>query len=130
MKKFTGVLFLALVLTSCSMGRNMTPSENNPMDHIPGVTSPAPSDANAEKNDVSTSGSANQSILSEADAKKIALEKVPGAQESDIREWKLDRDDGRQEYEGKIIYEKQEYEFEIDALTGEIIGWDAESVLD
>ena len=48
----------------------------------------------------------------------------------DIYEWKLDYDDGRTEYEGKIIYGGMEYEFTINAATGAVTEWDAESVYD
>lgn len=68
--------------------------------------------------------------VSEAEAKKIALAQVPGAKESDIRGFKLDYDDGRIQYEGKIIYNEMEYEFEIDGHSGAIRDWDAESVYD
>ena len=66
--------------------------------------------------------------VSEADAKKTALDRVSGATDRDIYEWKLDYDDGRPEYEGKIIYGGTEYEFTIDAATGSVIEWDAEKV--
>lgn len=54
-----------------------------------------------------------------------ALSKVSGATENDIR-IKLDFDDGRYKYEGDIIYNRIEYDFEIDANTGEVIGWSEE----
>ena len=63
-------------------------------------------------------------------AKQIALAKVPGASTANIYEFKLDSDDGRLEYEGKIIYNTMEYEFSVDATTGNIIGWDVESIYD
>lgn len=63
-------------------------------------------------------------------AKQIALAKVPGASTANIYEFKLDYDDGRLEYEGKIIYNTMEYEFSVDATTGNIIGWDVESIYD
>ena len=66
--------------------------------------------------------------VSEADAKKTALDRVSGATDRDLYEWKLDYDDGRPEYEGKIIYGGTEYEFTIDAATGSVIEWDAEKV--
>ena len=66
--------------------------------------------------------------VSEADAKKTALDRVSGATDKDLYEWKLDYDDGRPEYEGKIIYGGTEYEFTIDAATGSVIEWDAEKV--
>ena len=70
----------------------------------------------------------NNVTVSEADAKKTALDRVSGATDKDIYEWKLDYDDGRPEYEGKIIYGGTEYEFTIDAATGSIIEWDAETI--
>ncbi len=67
-------------------------------------------------------------VITEERAKEIALEKVPGATDADIREFRKDFDDGREEYEGKIIYNNTEYEFEINAKTGEVITWESESV--
>ena len=67
--------------------------------------------------------------ISEADAKKIALEKVPGATESNLR-IKTDYDDGIMKYEVKIVYNEMKYEFEIDAATGTILEWESESVYD
>ena len=66
--------------------------------------------------------------VSEADAKKTALDRVSGATDKDLYEWKLDYDDGRPEYEGKIIYGGTEYEFTIDAATGSVMECDAEKV--
>ena len=66
--------------------------------------------------------------VTEASAKKTALSRVSGATEKDIYEWKLDYDDGRTEYEGKIIYGGMEYEFTINAATGAVTEWDVESV--
>ncbi len=79
-----------------------------------------------EGNTAGTDG--NNVTVSEADAKKTALDRVSGATEKDIYEWKLDYDDGRPEYEGKIIYGGTEYEFTIDAATGSVMEWDAEKV--
>ena len=70
----------------------------------------------------------NNVTVSEADAKKTALDRVSGATDKDIYEWKLDYDDGRPEYEGKIIYAGTEYEFTIDASTGSVLEWDAEKI--
>ena len=68
--------------------------------------------------------------VTEATAKKTALSRVSGATEKDIYERKLDYDDGRTEYEGKIIYGGMEYEFTINAATGAVTEWDVESVYD
>lgn len=70
------------------------------------------------------------SAITEEDAKALAIAKVPGAALTDIREFKADSDDGRMEYEGTIVYDKTEYDFEIDAATGEFLSWEAESIFD
>lgn len=69
-------------------------------------------------------GNANVAVSLE-EATKIALDKVPGATEQDIR-INLEQDDGRQKYEGDIIYEQKEYDFEIDANSGEVLEWNEE----
>lgn len=74
---------------------------------------------------VSTGSSAT---VSEATAKQTALARVSGATEKDVYEWKLDYDDGRPEYEGKIIYGGTEYEFTIDATSGTVTEWDSEAL--
>ena len=73
------------------------------------------------------SGSAN--CKTEDEIRAIALAKVPGATDSDITLY-LDEDDGRLQYEGRIIYQNMKYEFEIDAYSGAIRDWDAESVFE
>ena len=73
-------------------------------------------------------GTGNSATVSEATAKQTALSRVSGATGKDIYEWKLDYDDGRPEYEGKIIYGGTEYEFTIDATSGTITEWDTEAV--
>ena len=55
------------------------------------------------------------------------MSQVPGATDSDIR-IQSDYDDGRAVYEGKIIYNEIEYEFEINAADGTILEWEAGSV--
>lgn len=62
-------------------------------------------------------------IVSEKAAKETALAKVPGASQSDIRKFKLDKDDGKLEYDGTIIYGGKKYEFTIDAKNGKITEW-------
>ena len=68
------------------------------------------------------------SKISAQKAKELALAQVPGASESDIWEFDTDYDDGRIEYEGKIIYDGMEYEFEIDAYSGAFRSWEAEPI--
>lgn len=69
-------------------------------------------------------GSADVAVSME-EAAAIALERVPGAAQSDVR-IELDYDDGVYKYEGDIIYEQREYDFEIDANTGTILEWSEE----
>mgnify|MGYP005799751775 FL=1 len=73
------------------------------------------------------SGAANNAevAVSLEEESAIALEKVPGATENDLR-IELDYDDGRYRYEGDIIYQQVEYDFEINADTGEVIEWSEE----
>lgn len=71
----------------------------------------------------------NSGLISEKKASKIALGQVDGATESDLRIHQ-DTDDGRTVYEVSIIYNEMEYEFEIDAQSGDIIDWSSESVYD
>lgn len=77
----------------------------------------------------STQSGDNSTYIGEEKAKSIALEKVSGATESDIRLY-LDYEDGMAVYEGSIVFDSMEYEFEIDATTGTIVDWNVESVLD
>ncbi len=81
-------------------------------------------DADAESYAPQTS-----TVVSEDTVKKTVLAKVPGATESDLK-MHLETDDGRQQYEGTIIYDEMKYEFEVDAYSGAIREWDAESVYD
>lgn len=81
--------------------------------------------APAEQN----SGS-DEAMISEEEARALALAQVPGASAGDIREFETDYDDGRLEYEGKIYFDHMEYEFEIDGYSGAIRTWEAESIYD
>ena len=75
-----------------------------------------------------TSPSAAGSVLSKDRAQEIALAKVPGATADHIKKLKLDWDDGRQIYEVEIIYSGTEYELDIDAVSGAILKFEAESI--
>ena len=81
-------------------------------------------DFDAEGYTPSTGGTT--SAITADQAKQIALAEVPGATESDIYEFEVDRDDGRIEYEGSIYYDGTEYEFTIDGYSGAIRSWEAE----
>lgn len=76
------------------------------------------------------SGTSSLGIISETDAKKLVLARVPGASDTNFKKFNLDFDDGRYEYEGELVYNNIEYEFEIDAYSGNFRDWDAESIYD
>lgn len=80
--------------------------------------------AGSQSNSVSSSASNNVQITRE-EAVKLALDRVPGATEQNLK-IKLDYDDGYYKYEGDIIYDQKEYEFEIDANTGIFLEWSEE----
>ena len=75
----------------------------------------------SSRNTGSTSGVA----VTLEEAQNIALERVPGASAQNIS-IELDEDDGWYIYEGDIVYDGMEYEFEIDANTGNILKWEEE----
>ena len=73
------------------------------------------------------SADASGAAVSEEAAIDLVLGRISGAQASDV--WiKLDRDDGRLVYEGEVYLNQTEYEFEIDASTGDILEWSEESI--
>lgn len=59
------------------------------------------------------------------ETKKNMLAKVSGASEQNIRIWE-EKDDGCVTYKGQIIYSDTEYDFEVDASTGQILEWSSE----
>jgi uncharacterized membrane protein YkoI len=88
-------------------------------------------------------------LLTEAQAKDLALARIPGgalieagAEHNEPRgaldivstqegavsiQLHLDYDDGRYVYEGEIIRGQDEYDFELDAVTGRFIEWEHDS---
>lgn len=67
-----------------------------------------------------------QGLISLDRAKQIVLARIPGAKDSNIKEFELDYDHGQPVYEGEVIHNMREYEFEMDARTGDIIEWDVD----
>lgn len=65
--------------------------------------------------------------IDEESAKQIALAHA-GLRAEDVtfRKAKLDRDDGRMEYEIEFVAGGMEYEYDIDAATGRILKFDAD----
>lgn len=73
-------------------------------------------------------GAVSGNLIGEEKAKELAVSRVAGATENDIREFEMDRSDGRVEYEGEIYYEGMKYSFEMDAYSGDILEWEAETI--
>ena len=74
---------------------------------------------------VSPEITASSEGITEAEAQAIALEHA-GLTEADISrlEVRKDFDDGRQEYDVEFHADRLEYEYEIDAVTGNILSFD------
>lgn len=122
-KKFTIFLMAVMVLTmaaGCSSESGDTAQQTQAADTQ--TTTPAVT------TDPAAVQTAPQNVIGDAKAKQIALDRVSGAKESDIIKFQMEMDDGRQKYEGEIIYNQKEYEFEIDAVSGELLSWSEESV--
>ncbi len=79
--------------------------------------------------DYVSSTEAAGAAVSEDEARATVVARVSGASASDVRLY-LERDDGRLVYEGELIYNGTEYEFKIDATTGDVLDWESESVRD
>ena len=73
---------------------------------------------------------ADYDLISEDEAKQIALSKAEGAVAENLSIIDLDYDDGRWVYEGEILLGEWEYEFEIDAENGNVIGWEKDHIYD
>lgn len=73
-------------------------------------------------------GTAIEGSITADQAKTIALAHA-GLAETDVTytKVKLDRDDGRDQYEIDFVKDNLKYEYEIDALSGEIISYDKET---
>ena len=80
---------------------------------------------NGTQSSSGNTGSTSGVAVTLEEAKNIALERVPGASAQNIS-IELDEDDGWYIYEGDIVYDGMEYEFEIDANTGNILKWEEE----
>ena len=76
----------------------------------------------------STSDGNDATMLPEKEAKQLVLEKVPGATEDNIVEFRKDPDNTKAEYEGEIHYNGMEYEFEMNAYNGTILEWNEEPI--
>ena len=84
--------------------------------------------ANAKSKNKYNRNISSNSYIGVNRAMNIALKKVPGANSSHMKKIHLDRENGRMVYEGEIYYSGQEYEFDIDAVTGDIVKWKVDGV--
>lgn len=66
--------------------------------------------------------SAAKNVIGQEKALEIVLKRVPGATADNVQ-IKLDKEDGHQIYEGEIRYNGMEYEFELNAETGDVLEW-------
>ena len=64
--------------------------------------------------------------IGEEKAGEIVTGRITGSRKEDIIQLKLDDDNGRVVYEGKMVYQNTEYSFKIDALTGDILSWEVD----
>ena len=65
------------------------------------------------------------SPVSLEEARRIIQSKVPGSDAADIRIWE-ESGDGRGRFEGELLHEGIQYEFEIDPKTGVVFDWNAD----
>lgn len=79
-----------------------------------------------ERYDMSWTTPDGASVTKEAAIQSV-LERVSGATEANLR-MQVERDDGRTLYEGSVIYNGKDYDFEIDVQTGEFISWSEEAL--
>lgn len=117
----------AILSSDVETNEGYTASQNSgAQDDTSGQNTGAAQDSTQSQQNANNAGTGTADVaVSLEEATKIALDKVPGATEQDIR-INLEQDDGRQKYEGDIIYEQKEYDFEIDANSGEVLEWNEE----
>ena len=94
-----------------------------PADNPQGNSAQNAQSGNSGNSGNSGRGGAADVAISLEEARDIALARVDGATTSNIS-IELDRDDGWYVYEGEIFYNGMEYEFEIDADSGNILKWE------
>lgn len=69
---------------------------------------------------------AADTYLTEEEVRALVADRLPDADLAKLY-LELDWDDGRRVYEGELRTQDMEYEFEIDALTGEFLSWEEEA---
>lgn len=99
-------------------------SQDNNNANTGGASAGSSSSGGSNSGSSSGSGQVAEPLITEAQAIDIVLNKVPGAGKGNIVAFSRDYDDGRWIYEGELIYNGLEYDFEIDAMTGNILEWE------
>lgn len=69
--------------------------------------------------------SSDAEMIPESQVMQIVLERVPEAEAKDVAIFKKE-DDGRMEYEARLVCEEMKYEFKIDAYSGGLMEWEGE----
>ncbi len=81
---------------------------------------------NSVQNEVQNNNNTQRNVaVSLNEAKKKVLNRVQGATGNDMK-IELDYDDGHYVYEGEVWYGQHEYDFKIDANTGNFLEWSQE----
>ncbi len=131
MKKETVGILIVVVIALFLMGCGGTGSAASDKSNVqPDSTASSQADATASKNNAE-SGTESQkdgALISEDDVKEIAL-KDAGQTEDKITgiQIKLETDDGIQKYEIEFYADNNEYDYEIDAVSGSILSKNMES---
>lgn len=125
---FCMLALTALTLSGCTQKSNQGTENSTPNSTTNSTTPTTDASQSTTQNATDTAqNSTNQTtMISEEEAKQIALDQLTDATVQDIVEFKSDYDNGMLRYEGKIHHNQEEYEFEIDAYSGEIVEWDVE----
>lgn len=124
--KLLGIAVIALLIAGCGAKAEETPQPDaSDIQSEEAVPSQAES---ASSNVVSVSeaeSSANSNLISEDEAKNIALQDAGLTEDgiSGIR-IRLEKDDGIQQYEVEFYAGDKEYDYEIDAVSGNILSKD------
>lgn len=79
--------------------------------------------------DASGTQPTDSQVISKEKALEIVLARVEGAGEENVR-MELEKEDKYWKYEGEILYNQREYEFELNGETGEILEWSEEGMND
>lgn len=119
-----GIMLSFVILYGCGMNRAVQQTQQSD-DGNTADNSQTTDSTNRSNHSSGNSVSTSNASISLEEAQNIALERVPGATEQNIS-IELERDDGWYIYEGDIEYNGMEYEFEIDADTGNILKWEEE----